>query len=86
MFIDTEGNELSILRGGNRLTKKVPIIFIENNCDLMRILLIRNFMTMNGFKLIARLGNLDDVFINKKFFKRNPIPFVKKEIENIKNL
>jgi len=83
MFIDTEGNELSILKGGTKVIVEVPIIFIENNCDFLTIILIRNFMKINGFRLIARLGNLDDVFINKRFFKNININYLKKEIKNL---
>lgn len=67
--IDTEGNELEILRGINYDKVHIKVIVVENN---YRSDVFKTFLNTKGFEKISRLET-DEVYVNRTnfgFFKR----------------
>jgi FkbM family methyltransferase len=64
MSIDIEGHEYEALLGLDLDKINVEILIIENNAKgVMGNDLIREYLTKREFKFIARIWDLDDVFI-----------------------
>lgn len=78
--IDTEGNELTILRSIDFNKFKIKTISVENNFNAEEIL---DFMKSNHYVLLARLGS-DDIYIkmpeNLSFLQR--LSFLKTELNH----
>ncbi|HTM05970.1 MAG TPA: FkbM family methyltransferase [Patescibacteria group bacterium] len=61
--LDTEGSEMDILQGIDFEKVYIKVMTIENMFYGDQL---KNFMAKKGFQLVARLGNCDDVYVNKK--------------------
>ena len=65
MSIDVEGSELEVLRGIDFELLTFQCVLVENNCDgYFGNDAIRDYMLARGYIYYARLGWLDDLFIN----------------------
>ncbi|MFN8256705.1 MAG: FkbM family methyltransferase [Bacteroidales bacterium] len=86
LCIDTEGNELRILKSIDFNKTLIDIILVENNYKNKEI---REFLVKNNFVIIGKLGS-DEVYRNKKnptfIFKiKYKIDRIKKSLSYLKN-
>ena len=63
--IDTEGNELDILKSINYKNFNIKVISVENNNS--KDLKINQFLTKNNFIYFDNIG-VDEIYYNKKYF------------------
>ena len=63
LSIDTEGNEMDIIKSINYEKFDIDIIDVENNFDTT---VFRDFLITKGFFLIAKLGH-DEIYCNGKY-------------------
>ncbi len=70
LSIDVEGSELQTLQGINFDETFIYCILVENNSDsFYGSENIRKFLLGKDFSFYARIGHLDDVFINNKLVR-----------------
>jgi FkbM family methyltransferase len=67
LFIDVEGFELDVLRGIDFTQFHFKVIIIENNRELQVRSEIRKRVKTAGYRWIARIQELDDVFVHRNF-------------------
>lgn len=65
LSIDTEGNELEILKAIDYNRYKIAVIGVENNFDNPAF---KAFLHTKGYKLVKKLGG-DEIYIHKMHFK-----------------
>lgn len=65
LMIDVEGYELNVIKSIN-LKKCMPeVILIENNGHFFPRKKLQDYMINNGYKLYARIGIIDDLYIKE---------------------
>jgi FkbM family methyltransferase len=67
--IDTEGNELSVLRGIDFTRHNISIFTIENNHEsALGSNEVRRFLKNKGYYFYARIWGLDDIYVKRELF------------------
>jgi FkbM family methyltransferase len=76
LSLDIEGYELNALRGIDFSRISFGVILVENNNDetLSGNSDIRRLLARNGYVLMARFWNLDDLFINRSLLTGSDFP------------
>ena len=65
-LIDVEGHELSVLGSINWATLPPKIFIIENVGEFYPRYKVTNFMLEKGYRLLARIGTTDDIYVLNK--------------------
>jgi FkbM family methyltransferase len=72
MSIDIEGYEMQALQGIDFEACRIEIIILENNSDdVMGNDRIREFLMSRGYRFVARIWAMDDVFIHPQAHNRH---------------
>ena len=65
-LIDVEGHELHVLNSINWKTFPPKVFVIENVGEFYPRYKLKNFMRDKGYRLLARIGTTDDIYVQKK--------------------
>tara|TARA_B100000780_G_scaffold102895_1_gene71997 strand:+ start:58 stop:834 length:777 start_codon:yes stop_codon:yes gene_type:complete len=63
LMIDVEGHEIEVLDSLNWGLNSPRVILIENNGEFYNRSILENFINNKGYKLYARIGTSDDIYV-----------------------
>lgn len=66
LMIDVEGHEFKVLNSLNFKKTDPNVILVENSGDYFKKNKMENYMSNRNYKLFARIGSADDIYIKKK--------------------
>jgi FkbM family methyltransferase len=67
LSVDAEGMDLQVLETADLDRRRPHVICVENGLDEAPV---RNFLTAKGYRLVSKLGEVNDVFVDD----RTPVP------------